>query len=127
MEQLSYLAAFLLSAGLVWAQVKNAAGNFVDATLDGASAAAADATVKANLTYDPIWGSGAQDYPITSPTYIITYAKYTDAGKVALLQAFLKYILGSTGQAAAKGVDFAALPQTLDQKALAQVDQITAG
>jgi len=115
------------AAGLVWAQVKNSAGNFVDATLAGASASAADATVNSDLTYNPINQSGAQDYPITSPTYIITYAKYTDAGKVALLKAFLSYILGSDGQGAAKGVDFAALPSALDQKALAQVDQIAAG
>jgi phosphate transport system substrate-binding protein len=115
------------AAGLVWAQVKNSAGNFVDATLDGASASAGDATVNADLTYNPINQSGAQDYPITSPTYIITYAKYSDAGKVALLKAFLSYILGADGQGAAKGVDFAPLPSSLDQKALAQVAQITAG
>ena len=113
------------AAGLVWAQVKNSAGNFVAATLDGASASAADATVNADLTYKPINQAGAQDYPITSPTYIITYAKYSDAGKVALLKAFLSYILGSDGQGAAKGVDFAPLPSSLDQKALAQVGTIT--
>jgi len=115
------------ATGLSWAMVKNAAGDFVNAGLAGASAAAADATVTANLTYNPINASGAQDYPITSPTYIITYAKYADAGKVALLQAFLKYILGPQGQGAAQGVDFAGLPPTLDQKALTQVDQITVG
>ena len=115
------------AAGLVWAQVKNSAGNFVDATLTGASASAADATVNSDLTYNPINQSGAQDYPITSPTYVITYAKYSDAGKVALLKAFLSYILGSDGQNAAGSVDFAALPSSLDQKALAQVDQITTG
>jgi phosphate transport system substrate-binding protein len=115
------------AAGLVWAQVKNSAGNFVDATLAGASASAADATVKPDLTYNPINQKGAQDYPITSPTYIITYAKYTDAGKVALLKAFIGYILGTDGQAAAKGVDFAPLPSSLDQQAVAQLAQITSG
>jgi phosphate transport system substrate-binding protein len=115
------------ATGLTWAMVKNSAGTFVDATLAGASASAADATVNADLTYNPINASGAQDYPITSPTYIITYAKYTDAGKVALLKAFLQYILGPQGQQAAQGIDFAGLPTSLDQKALAQVDQITAG
>jgi len=115
------------ASNLTWAKVKNAAGNVVDATLAGASASAADATVNADLTYDPINASGAQDYPITSPTYIITYAKYSDAGKVALLQAFLNYILGSQGQGAASAQGFAPLPTSLDQKALAQVSQITSG
>ena len=115
------------ASGLVWAKIKNSAGNVVDATLDGASAAAAAATVSSTLTYDPANSSGPQAYPITSETYIITYAKYTDAGKVALLKAFLSYILGPDGQGAAKGVNFAPLPPALDQQALAQVDQITAG
>jgi phosphate transport system substrate-binding protein len=115
------------AAGLTWAMVKNAAGNYVDATLAGASAAAGSATVNANLTYNPINTTGAQDYPITSPTYIITYAKYSDAGKVALLQAFLHYILGPDGQALAKTVDYAAISSSLDQKAVAQISQITTG
>lgn len=115
------------ATGLTWAKIKNKAGNAVDATLDGASASANDATVNSDLTYDPIDPSGAQDYPITSPTYIITYAKYSDAGKVALLKAFLSYILGPDGQKAAQQAGFAPLGQNLDQKALAQVDQITTG
>jgi phosphate transport system substrate-binding protein len=115
------------AGGLVWAKIKNAAGTYVDATLDGASAAAASATPNADLTYNPINGSGADVYPITSPTYIITYAKYSDANKVALLKAFLTFMLGTQGQADAKKTDFAALPQSLDQAALAQVDKITAG
>jgi len=115
------------AASLTWAKVKNAAGTFEDATLAGASAAAADATVSSTLTYDPANGSGPTDYPIASETYIITYAKYSDAGKVALLQAFLNYILGPDGQKLAATVDFAALPASLDQKALAQVSQITTG
>jgi len=115
------------ASGLKWALIKNSAGNFVDATLAAASAAAGDATVNSDLTYDPINQSGAQDYPITSPTYIITYAKYTDAGKVALLKAFLDYILGPTGQGLAQQVGFAPIASSLDQKALAQVNQITTG
>jgi phosphate transport system substrate-binding protein len=115
------------AAGLNWAMVKNGAGNFVDATLAGASASAGDATVNANLTFNPINQNGAKDYPITSPTYIITYTKYSDAGKVALLKAFLTYILGSDGQKLALTVDFAPLAPSLAQKALAQVDQITSG
>ena len=115
------------AAGLVWAQVKNEAGSYVDATLAGASAAAAAATVNANLTYDPIWAPGADSYPITSPTYIITYAKYGSSGTVALLQAFINYILSSDGQKLAGTVDFAALPSSLAQKAAAQVSQIATG
>jgi phosphate transport system substrate-binding protein len=115
------------AAGLVWASIKNQAGDYVNATLAGASAAAASAPVNADLTYNPIWAPGADSYPITSPTYIITYAKNSSAGTTALLQAFLNYILSSDGQKLAGTVDFAALPSSLDQKAAAQVSQITTG
>ena len=117
------------ATNLTWAKVKNLAGNYVDASLAGASAAAADASVNADLTFSPINQTGAQDYPITSPTYIITYAKYSDAGKVALLKAFLQFVLGPTGQGLSnqQNLGFAPLPQALDQKALAQIDSITVG
>jgi phosphate transport system substrate-binding protein len=115
------------AAGLTFAMVKNKSGDYVAATLAGASAAAAAATVNADLTYNPIDQSGADVYPITSPTYIITYAKYSDANTVALLKAFIGYILSADGQKLAGTVDFAALPQSLDQKAVAQLDQITSG
>ena len=110
---------------LTFAKIKNPAGNFVAATLAGASAAAADVTPAANLTFDPIYASGAQDYPITSPTYLITYAKYADPAKTALLQAFLTYVLGADGQGLAAANGYAALPAGVDHAALAQVATIT--
>ncbi|HWW53432.1 MAG TPA: phosphate ABC transporter substrate-binding protein PstS [Acidimicrobiales bacterium] len=113
------------SAGLSTASVKNAAGSFIAPSTDAASAAAASATVNADLTYNPINTSGAQAYPIVSPTYIIVYAKQTDAAKGAALKAFLKFILGPDGQALASTVNFAPLPTSLATKALAQVDTIT--
>jgi phosphate transport system substrate-binding protein len=115
------------SGGLTFASIKNSAGNYVAASLDAASQAAASATVNADLTYNPINTSGAQAYPIVSPTYIITSAKVTDAAKGAALKAFLKYILGPDGQTLASSVNFAGLPSALASKALAQVDQISVG
>ena len=113
------------SAGLSTASVKNSAGNFVAPSLDAASQAAAAATSNSDLTYNPINTSGAQAYPIVSPTYIIVYAKQTDPTKGALVKAFLKFILGPDGQALASTVNFAPLPTDLATKALAQVDTIT--
>ncbi len=113
------------SAGLSVASVKNAAGSYIAPSTDSASAAAASATLNADMTYNPINTSGAQAYPIVSPTYIIVYAKQTDAAKGAALKAFLKFILGPDGQALATTVNFAPLPSQLTSKALAQVDSIT--
>ena len=115
------------ASGLTFASIKNSSGSYIAPSLDSASAAAANAPVAADLTYDPINAPGAGAYPIVSPTYIIVYAKQSDAAKTAILKAFLGYILGPDGQklAADPTVKFAPLPAGLDAKAVAQLAQIT--
>jgi phosphate transport system substrate-binding protein len=111
------------ATGLKWAQVKNKAGKFVDATLDGASAALAGVEVKPDLSYNPLWADGEAAYPITAPTWILAYTTQADKAKGEALKAFLDYIY-SDGQGMAAGVNYAKLPDTLKDKAVAQVDQL---
>src|SRR3954447_11512439 len=113
-----------VNADLKLASVKNAAGKFVEPTLDGASAALAGATVNADLTYDPINASGDKSYPITSPTWIILYKKQPDAATAEALKGWLNFIL-TDGQGLAKGIGYAPLPTALGSKAIAQLSQIT--
>ena len=84
------------------------------------------ATPAANLTYDPLNATGATAYPITAPTYILAYTKYSDAAVGNALKAFIKYVL-TTGQKTAPKVDFAPLPSSLASQAVAQLDKITVG
>jgi phosphate transport system substrate-binding protein len=104
------------------AAIKNKDGKFVAPSLEGATAAAAAATVKDDLTYDPLNAPGADAYPITSPTYLLLKNKY-DADKAGLVKDFVRYVL-TDGQPIAKDVNFAALPSGLQQKALAQLDKV---
>ena len=113
-------------AGLKFAMIMNKAGKYVEATLEGASAAAEGAEIKDNLTYSAIWADGDAAYPITAQTWIIAYAKQTDAAKADALKAFLTYIL-TDGQTLATDVNFAPLPAALAEKALAQVDSLVVG
>ena len=115
-----------LDAKLTFATVQNKAGKFVEANLDGASAAAAGAKVADNLTYSAIWADGDTAYPITAQTWIIAYKKQTDQAKADALKAFIKYIL-TDGQKLASTVNYAALPADLATKALAQLDSLTVG
>ncbi|MFM2078066.1 MAG: hypothetical protein RJA49_1956, partial [Actinomycetota bacterium] len=108
-------------AGLKFASIQNKAGKFVEATLDGASAAAAGATIADDLTYSAIWADGDTAYPITAQTWIIAYKNQTDAAKAAALKAFLNYVL-TDGQTLASTVNFAPLPADLATKAIAQLD-----
>jgi phosphate transport system substrate-binding protein len=111
------------AAGLVTATIKNKAGQFVDATLDGASAALAGATVNDDGTYNPINAPGAASYPITSPTYLLLRPTYSDAAKAQAVKGFVKWLL-TDGQQFANGVGYAKLPDTLQQKALVQLDKV---
>ncbi|MCU1429754.1 MAG: phosphate transporter periplasmic phosphate-binding protein, partial [Actinomycetia bacterium] len=114
------------ASSLQVAQIKNKAGNFEAPTLTGAAAAVAGATVKPDLTYSPIDATGADAYPITSPTWIIVYKKWTDTAKGDAMKAFLNYIL-TDGQALANPAGYAPLPTDLALKAVAQLDMLQIG
>ncbi|MBI2706406.1 MAG: phosphate ABC transporter substrate-binding protein PstS [Actinobacteria bacterium] len=113
-------------AGLVFAAIKNKAGKFVAPTLAGASAAVASADVKDDLTYSPLDAAGDDAYPITAPTWIITYQKIPDATKGNDVKGWINFAL-TEGQALAPAVDFAALPQSMQQKAVAQLAKLQVG
>jgi phosphate transport system substrate-binding protein len=108
---------------LSFASVKNKAGQYVAPTLEGAAAAVEGAEVKEDLTYSPLNSEGQAAYPITSPTYLLIKPKYDDPQKADLVKGFVRYLL-TDGQSIAKDVNFAALPSSLQQKALAQLDKI---
>jgi phosphate transport system substrate-binding protein len=108
------------------AAVKGSGSDYVMPTPGSASKALDATTVKPDLTYNPIDSKGAGAYPITSPTWILVDAKQTGAAKADLVKAYLRYILDQE-QAKAPQLLYAPLPDSLKQKALAQIDQITAG
>jgi phosphate transport system substrate-binding protein len=114
-----------VASKLVFAAIKNKDGKFVKASLAGATAALGGATVKDDLSYDPLDAAGADSYAITAPTFILVETKYDDATKGKNVKAFLKWLL-TDGQQYAEAVQFAKLPAELQKKGLAQLDKVTA-
>ena len=112
-----------LASKLTFAAIQNKDGKFVQPSVEGAAAAVAGAEVKDDLTYDPLNAPGADSYPITAPTYLLIKNKYDDQAKANLVKDFVRYTL-TDGQALAKDVNFASLPPTVQQKALAQLDKV---
>ncbi|MCU1499956.1 MAG: phosphate transporter periplasmic phosphate-binding protein [Acidimicrobiales bacterium] len=106
------------------ARIGNAAGEFARPTPDNASTALGAAEIADDLTYDPLDVDAPGAYPITSPTWIIVDAEQDDQGRADIIKAYLRYML-TTGQAQAKALLYAPLPQDLATKALAHVDDIT--
>jgi phosphate transport system substrate-binding protein len=112
-----------LESKLTFASIRNKDGKFVQPSVDGAAAAVAGAEVKDDLTYDPLNASGADAYPITSPTYLLIKTRYDDPTKANLVKEFVRYVL-TDGQGLAKDANFAPLPPSVQQKALAQLDKV---
>ncbi len=112
------------SSGLAFAAIKNKDGKFVQPTLEAATAALAGATLKEDLTYDPLNAAGADSYPITAPTFLLVKAKYDSPEKAKLVKGLVKYLL-TDGAALAKDVNYAVLPDAIKTKALAQLDKVS--
>ena len=112
------------ASGLSFASVKNSSGAYVAPSPASASAAADGATVAANLTFAAAWASGASAYPVTYQSWDLVYAQQSSATDAALLKAYLGYLLGP-GQQLLGNLGYAPLPSSLDQKAVAQLSQIT--
>lgn len=111
------------AANLQTASVQNKAGKFVEPTLEATSAAAANIEVKPDLTFFTGWADGDESYPIAAQTWILAYKNQTDKTTGEALRAWINFVL-TTGQDTAADIDFAALPDALREKAIAQLDQL---
>jgi phosphate transport system substrate-binding protein len=111
------------ASGLIFASVKNKAGDYVAPSITAASAAANQATVKPDLTFSAIWAPGATSYPITAQSWVLVYQTQPNANDVKLLQAYIGYLVGD-GQKLLTGLGFAPLPASIDQMAQAQLSKI---
>ena len=111
------------ASGLRSAKVRNQAGNAVSPTVEGAAAALGSAVINPDLTYNPLNADGADAYPITAPTWILVYKNQADRAKGEALKSFLRYLLADA-QDLAEDVDYAPLPASVREKALAQVEAI---
>jgi phosphate transport system substrate-binding protein len=111
------------ASGLKYASVKNQAGKFVEPSSASAQAAGDGIEVAADLTFVSINAKGDATYPITAPSWCLIRAKQTDAAKGAALKAYFKYMV-TDGQKLIPDIDFAPLPKSLADKAVAQIDKV---
>jgi phosphate transport system substrate-binding protein len=109
---------YALQNKINYGDVKNASGNFVKASIDGVTEAAASvkqmpADYRISITNAP----GANAYPISSFTYLLIPVKSADPTKGKVLKDMLSWILKS-GQGEVSQLSFAPLPDALQQKVL---------
>jgi phosphate transport system substrate-binding protein len=111
------------------AAIKNQGGNYVLPST--ASTTAAIDAFQADLAKDPRTpianppATAANAYPISTLTFLIIPKDGKDAQTRAALKQFVQYIVNE-GQQAARGLNYAPLPDSLKQQNLQTLNQITA-
>jgi len=108
---------------LPFADLKNAAGNFVTPAVDSVTEALASAKVPEDFRFSMVNPPGARAYPISGTTWLLVYEQQKDAAKGQKLVEFLNWAL-TKGEVMASGLDYAPLPRELQERVLARVKTI---
>jgi len=108
-----------------YGRVKNSSGAFVKADLASVTAAAAAAVksmpddFRVSITDAP----GKTAYPISSFTWLLVPAKFSDANKRDAIKGFVKWMLAD-GQNYTEALSYAKLPKEVVAKELKAIDKI---
>jgi phosphate transport system substrate-binding protein len=109
---------------ITYGSVKNAAGNFVKASLDGVTEAAASVkTMPADFRVSITNAPGKTAYPISSFTWLLIPAQTKDPKKGKIIVDFLNWML-SDGQKMTNDLSYAPLPPSVVEKVKATIGQI---
>jgi phosphate transport system substrate-binding protein len=109
---------YALQNKITFGEVKNAAGNWVRASIDGVTNAAdavknMPADYRISITNAP----GASSYPISSFTYLLIPAKPINAANEATLKDMLSWMI-KNGEGEVSSLSYAPLPSALAEKVL---------
>jgi phosphate transport system substrate-binding protein len=112
---------YALQNKISFGEVKNAAGNWVRASIEGVTAAAANvkeipADYRVSITNAP----GADTYPISSFTYLLIPVHAADPAKGKVIKDLLSWIVNS-GESEVSAFSYAPLPKALAEKVLKTV------
>ncbi|HEY4027831.1 MAG TPA: phosphate ABC transporter substrate-binding protein PstS [Candidatus Dormibacteraeota bacterium] len=118
--------AYVIQSQLQQASMKNAAGKFVQATVDGATAAAASLSGVSPTNFSITNAPGDKAYPIASYSWVILKKDQTDATKGKAVVNLWKWVV-TDGQSLGKDLQYASLPTEAKNFALSQLKTITTG
>jgi phosphate transport system substrate-binding protein len=107
---------YALQNNITYGSVKNTAGNFVKASLDSTTAAAASMkTMPADFRVSITDAPGKEAYPICSFTWLLVPADWKDKSKQKVFVDFLNWMLDQ-GQTMTSQLNYAPLPDAVKQK-----------
>jgi len=114
---------YALQNKIEYAQVKNAAGEYVNASLESVSKAAATAQIPADYRVSITNAPGKGVYPISTFTWILVSPALPDAGKKKAIHDFLEWAV-TKGQSYSKDLGYAPLPENLVKMELKDIAKL---
>ncbi len=109
---------------ITYGSVRNAAGNFVTASLDGVTEAAASAkTMPADFRVSITNAPGKTAYPISSFTWLLIPTPAKDPKKGKIIADFLDWMV-TDGQKMTSQLSYAPLPDSVVEKVKAAIKQV---
>ena len=106
-----------------YADVKNASGEFVKASLESITSAMATAQIPDDFRFSMTNAPGKDAYPIAGATWLLVYEQQKDAIKGKKVVEFLKWAM-KDGEKMARDLQYAPLPENVQERVLKRVDEI---
>ena len=116
---------YALNNNLLYGNVANSHGNFVNANPEtiNAAAAAAAGSMPADFRVSITDGGGNAAYPVSSFTWLLVPARIPDPAKRNAIKSFLQWML-SKGQVYSGELHFGPLPRVMIEKEMAAISRI---
>ncbi len=115
---------YAVQNNIPYGSVKNSAGNFVKASLESVTAAAASAPkMPADFRVSITNAPGKDAYPISSFTWLLIPEQSKDAAKGKILADFLNWMV-TDGQKMTAALSYAPLPDSVVQKEKEAIKQV---
>jgi phosphate transport system substrate-binding protein len=115
---------YAVQNNIAYGTVKNAAGNFVKASLESVTAAAASVkNMPADFRVSITNAAGKDAYPISSFTWLLVPVESKDKAKGKILADFLNWMVDD-GQKMTAQLTYAPLPETVVQKVKSAIKQV---
>jgi phosphate transport system substrate-binding protein len=114
---------YALQNKINFGSVKNSAGNFIKASLDSTTKAAAGTKVPPDFRVSITNPSGKDAYPISTFTYLLVPIHWQDQTKKKAMVQFLNWMLDN-GESMVTQLDYAPLPKNVTQMERAKFKDI---
>jgi phosphate transport system substrate-binding protein len=118
--------AYVVQTNMTQAWLKNKDGNFVQASVAGATAAAAQNTSVSPTNFSITNEPGADSYPIAAFSWVILHTSYADANKGKAIVYLFKWLV-TDGQSIGATLQYAQLPTSVSTLAQTNLKLIKAG